>query len=640
MKKRITALVTALFVTLFCLPLYVFTSGTVVQAAGVSDLYEADDLQRYGTDEEYAIVPCNAGGSCVDLNGSNATSLQLYELHCKVNQIWKIGKVGDYYYFKSKWNGKAIDVPYGSASSGVQLQGFDYHGGNNQLWRLESMGDGTYCIHSKINDSFVWDVWGAAWDNGSAIALGGQHNNPNQRFRFVHTSTIEPMVEWGSTRKDCKGSNWSVWDGSCNYDWYYNHRNERDLYISSAAELFGLASFVANGYEMSGKTIHLTCDINLAGITWTPIGYYGHFFRGSFNGHNHAIIGFNRIDTSEDSDNTGLFGNVSGGTICNLAVKGTIAGDEKTGGSIILGCYNNGEVHTKDNDYVGGICGYESPDWCVICCINDGRVYGRDQIGGISGEGRPIKCLNTGVVTGRNEVGAIGGNARSDTPYCYALAWSAANLSGKEGSRAEWVTSSQILSGEICYKLNYDPVTYDDYGITAPLSQNIGSDPMPTFGSSAVKKSGSSYMNSEYRVTAECERGYGSVEGAGAYQKGNSVTLTAKPAAGCIFDHFEVKSAENGKMTGWNGSQYDYPTLTVKTYKEETITLTNSIDKSYTVRAVFKIFDDTPDDMKVKVKVELECTDDADGWNSNIIPGRSGRFRRRKTPLGCWRDQP
>ena len=204
MKKRITALFTSLLMVMFCLPLYVITSGTVAQAAGVSDLYEADDLACYGTDEEYAIVPCNAGGSSVDLSG-NGKDIHLWKTHRKTNQIWTLVKVGDYYYFKTKASGKVVDVPYAKAENGRRLQCFDYNGGDNQLWRLESMGDGTYAIHSKLNDSFVWDVWGASWDNGSAIALGGQHNNPNQRFRFVHTSTIEPMVEWGSTRRDCKG---------------------------------------------------------------------------------------------------------------------------------------------------------------------------------------------------------------------------------------------------------------------------------------------------------------------------------------------------------------------------------------------------------------------------------------------------
>lgn len=749
MKKRITALSMALMLMLSCLPLAVSAAEEPVETAATVDAaadgfalgadYESDDFARYGAEEEYAIVPCRAGGSRVDDGGAN---IHLWKAHHKDNQIWTLVKVGNYYYIKSKASGKAVDVPYAKAESGVGLECYDYNGGDNQLWRLESMGDGTYAIHSKLNDSLVWNVRGNVWDNGAAIQLYRMNGEPNERFRFIHTSAVEPMTEWGSSRRDCNGSDWSVWDGSCNYDWYYQHSNERDLYINSAADLYGLVSFVANGYEMAGKTIHLTRDINLAGIQWTPIGFYGHWFRGSFNGHNHAIIGLNRVDTSEESDYTGLFGNVAGGTICNLAVKGTIAGDAITGGvvatlqwghlcniysevsvpnctdvrqggicgeigygglvdhctqnaavnstdfdsyrggiagysdgvirysvnnanvnhgwdcgggiaggsgsgifeycanhgtisggtrseftggivgdmngGVILGCYNDGKVFTSGNDYVGGIAGRKVGDWNVICCINDGRVYGNDYIGGICGEGRPIKCLNTGVVTGDDYVGAISGNAKSDTPWCYALAYSAANLSGKEGSRAEWVTATEIMSGRICYELNLDDVTKDYYGITAPLTQNIGSDPMPTFGSSGVTKNASSYSNGELRVTAECDRGYGSVEGAGTYNAGDKVTLRAKPAAGCVFDRFEVKSAEIGKNAGWAGDQIDYPAVTVETYKEETIDLT--IDKSCTVRAVFKIFDETPEDMKVTVKLELECTNDVDGWNNDTIP--------------------
>lgn len=774
MKKRMTALFIALILTLFCLPLHVFaaqTSGSAFSLDGIDAVDESDDFARYGTSEEYAIVPCCAGGSAVD--SGNGEELHLWRTHLKTNQIWTVGKVGDYYYIKSKSSGKVVDVPASKAELRTELICFEYHGNDNQLWRLESMGDGTYSIHSKLNDSLSWDVKGFTWnsgggDNGTPIQLYTSHGEPNQRFRFVHTSTVEPMSEWGASRHDCNGSNWSVWDGSnSNNNWYDSRSSERDLYINSASDLASLANLVNNGWEMLGKTIHLMCDINLAGINWLPIGSGSHWFRGSFNGHNHAIVGLNRVDTSEDSDYTGLFGKVAGGTICNLAVKGTIAGDAITGGvvatlqwghlcniysevkinnctddrqggicgeigyrglvdhctqnasvystdynsqrggiagysdgtirycvnnanmshnwdcgggiageggsgvfefcanhgtisggvhaeyiggivgkmngGIILGCYNNGEVFSSDDDYVGGIVGQKNSDWNVICCINDGRVYGDDYIGGICGEGRPIKCLNLGVVTGDDEVGAISGNAKSDTPWCYALAYSAANLSGVEGSRAEWVTASEIISGRICYKLNYDPVTYDYYGITAPLSQNIGSDPMPTFGSAPVTEEGEIwyeqiqipyiglttiphydklyYANNGFQVKAECERGYGSIEGAGSYRKGDAVTLTAKPAAGCVFDHFEVKSADDTHdWTGFNGSKYYYPTTTVKTYKEDTITLTEKITKSYTVKAVFKIFDDTPEDMKVTVKLELECTNDADGWNNDTIP--------------------
>lgn len=228
-------------------------------------------------------------------------------------------------------NGKVFDVPSADASDGKAVQCYNYHGGDNQLWRLENLGDGTYSIHAKLNDSKVLDIAGGIWNDGASVQLYTQNRTPAQRFRFVHVSTTEPTSEWGASRHDCTGSNLSIWDGSCSYDWYYDHSGENDLYINTAADLFGLASFVVNGFEMEGKTIHLTRDVNLAGIEWTPIGFKGHWFRGSFNGHNHAIIGLSR---TTDDDYNALFGMVAGGTICNLAVKGTVKGNEHVGGIV------------------------------------------------------------------------------------------------------------------------------------------------------------------------------------------------------------------------------------------------------------------------------------------------------------------
>lgn len=747
MKKRIIALLAALILTLFCLPLNVFAeenSGSAVSLDNNSAADASDDLARYGLDEEYSIVPCHAGCSAVDLNGSNGKDIMIYKAHRKTNQRWKLKKVGDYYAFVSVWNDKVIDIPNADAVSGKELQGYRYNGTDAQLWKLESMGDGTYSVHSKMNDSLVWDVSGASWNDNTRIMLYPQHRYSNQRFRFVHTSTVEPMSDWGASRRDCNGSNWSLWDGTVSsVDWYHNHSNENDLYINSAADLGGLISLVMNNFDMNGKTIHLMCDINLNGIHWTPIGFNDHWFRGSFNGHNHAIIGLK--NTNED-DCAALFGKVSGGTICNLAVKGTIKGNYQVGGivgllenghvcnvysevnitnatgnreggivgaiaygglvdhctqnatvnsndrgyyrggiagysdgfirycvnnktvnhnwsyaggivgqlgagfveycanhgtvgggyysdklggicgemvsnGLIFGCYNDGQVYSANSnyDYVGGICGNLKVSDRVIGCINMGRVYGDDEVGGIVGAGNAVKCFNGGVVTGDEEVGGIGGDS-SWALSCYVLAWSSANISGKGSNGGDWAWTPAILSGEICHKLNNGADTYDIYGITNIFSQNIGSDPYPTFGSSPVTKSGDTYSNDGFRVTVDCERGYGSVEGAGAYKAGDSVKLTAKPAAGCVFDHFEVKTSENTTFSGWNGTQSDCPTVTTKSYTEETITLTENIKKSYTVRAVFKIFDETPEDMKVTVKLELECTDDAGGWNSDILP--------------------
>ena len=611
MKKRIMALLIAFTLVLFCLPISVFAEGASDETADSAGAYEeADDLTRWGIGEEYAIVPCSAGSSAVDLNGSNATDIQIYQSKRKVNQIWTLGKVGDYYYFKSKWNGKVIDVPNSNAVSGQALQGYEYNGTDAQLFALESMGDGTYCVHSKRNGSLVWDVQGGSWNDGARITLFTQHKAPNQRFRFVHVSTVEPMSDWGSERQDCIGSDWSVWDGSANdFGWYDKQKNNNDLYINKASELGGLITLVNNGFEMEGKTLHLMCDINLAGIHWTPIGFGDHWFRGSFNGHNHAIIGLNNTN---DDDCAALFGRVKGGTICNLAVKGTIKGDyqvagivalleaghivnvysevsiinatdareggiagavaygglidhctqnaavnsrdydpdrggiagysdgnirycvnkttvnhnwncgggivgtvgrgiveycanhgtiggggnseriggivgEMTGDGIIFGCYNDGQVYSTNDDYIGGIIGRAKVSDHVIGCINLGRVYGDDEIGGIAGSGHVLKCFNAGIVTGDDEVGGIGGEAEWALD-CYVLNGSAANIGGKNSNGGYWTGTADILGGNVCGLLNSGVDTYNIYGITEIFSQNIGSDPYPTYGSSQVTK--------------------------------------------------------------------------------------------------------------------------------------------------------
>ena len=703
-----------------------------------------NDLERYGTDEEYSIVPCCAGGASIDRDVST-NRVQIYKTHRRNNQLWTLGKVGDYYYIKSKYDGKVVEVPGGNAASGVVLYCADYNGSDKQLWTLEDMNDGTFALHSKLNNGLVWDVENNTAANCSKILLYRQHRYSNQRFRFVHISTVEPVSEWGSKIHDCEGTNWDIWDGSYTYDWYYDHQNDNDFYLNSASDLAGLTSLVQNGKGFGYKTVHLMCDINLANINWTPIGFNDHWFYGSFNGHGHSVIGLRRDDKT---DNNGLFGQFYGGTLCNLAVKGTMYGDYNTGGvvgslergclyniysevtirnaaddfaggivgkcgyagyiehctqnakvnsndkdnhrggivgytdgnvrycvnnarvycnwncvggiagtlsggkiehcanhgtvggggdaeriggivgetkgrGLTFGCYNDGTVYSDDDDYIGGIVG-RCDGWFVSYSINLGRVYGDDQVGGISGWGRAVNCFNAGIVTGDDEVGAISGADHCNG--CYALSWSANYISGDHGEvSSAWASTEDILSGKICRKLNNDGNTLwneDNYysGLKNIFSQNIGSDAYPTFGTSEVTESGGKYINSEYRVSVDYERDYGTVTGAGVYKSG-VVKLKAVPAAGCVFDHFEVKSAKSGgKMIAWNGSEHQCPTVDIKTYTSKTITLTKNIAQSYSVRAVFKIFDEVPEDMRVTVKLELECVDDAEGWNSSGIP--------------------
>ncbi len=87
------------------------------------------------------------------------------------------------------------------------------------------------------------------------------------------------------------------WSGAAKTDWYGDGTSS-DFYISTSADLAGLAKLVNEGTNaFSGKTIHLSADIDLGGVeSWTPIGKedggnYFNYFNGTFDGGGHSVTG-------------------------------------------------------------------------------------------------------------------------------------------------------------------------------------------------------------------------------------------------------------------------------------------------------------------------------------------------------------
>ena len=132
----------------------------------------------------------------------------------------------------------------------------------------------------------------------------------------------------------------------------------------------------------SGVHFKLSSNIDLSGLSWTPIGSANNEFAGIFWGDGHTISG---INCHIYADYAGLFGKVSG-TIDNLSVKGNVSG------------YN----------YVGGICG-ASIDGMIQNCSNYCDVSGQKFIGGVSGYGgnHLHNCVNYGAISGQDLVGGI-----------------------------------------------------------------------------------------------------------------------------------------------------------------------------------------------------------------------------------------
>ena len=160
---------------------------------------------------------------------------------------------------------------------------------------------------------------------------------------------------------------------------------EAPYLISSADDLFLMAHNVNSGIN---NTSHykLTCDIDLEGREWVPIGHYteakkdGVSFCGVFDGDGHTVSNFKITDEDSCSYYIGLFGFVSGGTIKNVNVDSvTIDVDIATSQSIFIGGLA-GRIVTRVPDSLSSITHCNVSNLSIKA--NDlGSVYA----GGISG---------------------------------------------------------------------------------------------------------------------------------------------------------------------------------------------------------------------------------------------------------------
>lgn len=205
--------------------------------------------------------------------------------------------------------------------------------------------------------------------------------------------------------------------------------------IETAEELAGLAEAVYEGNTFEGKTIKLTCDIDLANQEWFPIGYgtsnglgqidstAGAQFRGIFDGQNHTInnlkittfdIGGYGSETA--SAGVGLFGNIYGAEIKNLNIDDAkVVGNHFVGalvgfsiGSNITNCrVEDAEINcTYDNvddsgDKAGAIVGFFSlgESATISGCSAEECLVKADR-----DAGQLIGCLNGGAIQTNNRV--------------------------------------------------------------------------------------------------------------------------------------------------------------------------------------------------------------------------------------------
>ena len=196
---------------------------------------------------------------------------------------------------------------------------------------------------------------------------------------------------------------------------------DADVEISTPEELVLFANEVNGGNTYEGRTVVLTADLSMGGESspFTPIGTSSSAFKGTFDGGYHVISGL-YIETKSSA---GLFGEVNGGTIQNVVVKGTVKGGSNAAG--IVGKLTAGTVSSCGNEMavsggmcVGGVVGSVNGNSTISGCYNLGEVTGTTgYIGGVTGQhfraGVVENCYNAGTVTGPATVGGVVGGHKA-----------------------------------------------------------------------------------------------------------------------------------------------------------------------------------------------------------------------------------
>jgi beta-lactam-binding protein with PASTA domain len=222
----------------------------------------------------------------------------------------------------------------------------------------------------------------------------------------------------------------------------------------------------------------LTTNIDLAGITVTPVGNNTTKFTGVFDGDGHTINNLAYISTAK-TNAIGLFGEIWQATIRNLGVvnvqiypisnyAGALVGYQTRG--TITNCYSTGFIDSaafhstwfniSDNPCNGGLVGrqYEgtiSNSYSTCSMITSYRYYdtGSKSIytGGLVGgsNGTITGCYSTGPVTGSLEtnsattafcfVGGLIGNSSATLTNCYSSGFAGGSITGNAYSNLIYV---------------------------------------------------------------------------------------------------------------------------------------------------------------------------------------------------------
>ncbi|MBQ8213600.1 MAG: hypothetical protein IJZ80_06270 [Clostridia bacterium] len=187
----------------------------------------------------------------------------------------------------------------------------------------------------------------------------------------------------------------SVWDGTTPdataADAWYAELADNKITIDSAADLACFAVKLNAGTSFADVTVNLEKDIDLGGNEWIQISTAtANYFKGTFNGNNHAIGNFKMTLTAKGSNGWGFFGALGGeASIQNL--------------SLINGTLINANASGTKIEYVGGIAGTVAP--AAEATITISNIYSNVTYAVGTGEDAP----NTHIQRSGGLIGQVNG---------------------------------------------------------------------------------------------------------------------------------------------------------------------------------------------------------------------------------------
>ena len=228
--------------------------------------------------------------------------------------------------------------------------------------------------------------------------------------------------------------------------------------ITNAGDFVEFANDVNSGKPSLNAV--LTADIDLSGVTWTPIGTELAPYKGTFDGQGHRI---SNLVINSDEDYQGIFGHIGGGAAfknfcidksCSFsggAYVGAVAGSSHGGGTATFNNIGNEADVTGTGANVAAIIGVSMGSTCAFVitnCYNTGNITGGKESAAFSGwvgnGSRVQSCYNTGTVSGVDGSNKLFRNTSS----------TASNLFDIEGVQGKQLTEDMLASGELAFALN------------------------------------------------------------------------------------------------------------------------------------------------------------------------------------------